>query len=52
MPAVVVAKDDQYVLNHCTRFLARDDDAPRHDLGEVPSRATRGRASARPGAIR
>jgi hypothetical protein len=34
IPAVVVEKDDQYVLNHCTRFLARDDEAPRHDFGQ------------------
>ena len=24
MTAVIVGRDDQYVLNHCTRFLARD----------------------------
>lgn len=37
IPAVVIEKDDQYVLNHCTRFLARDldgDGAPRHDFGQ------------------
>lgn len=34
MPAVLVDKDDQYVLNHCTRFLARDSVDPRHDFGQ------------------
>lgn len=29
-----VEKDDQYVLNHCTRFLARDSTEPRHDFGQ------------------
>lgn len=33
-PAVLVEKDDQYILNHCTRFLARDGDARRHDFGQ------------------
>ena len=26
-------RDDQYVLNHCTAYLARSDRAPRHDFG-------------------
>ena len=26
-------RDDQYVLNHCTTYLARSDKAPRHDFG-------------------
>lgn len=34
VPAVVIDKDDQYVLNHCTRFLARDVDERRHDFGQ------------------
>jgi len=34
MAAVVADKDDQYVLNHCTRFLARDSADPRHDFGQ------------------
>ena len=34
MPAVVIEKDDQYVLNHCTRYLARDGDEARHDFGQ------------------
>ena len=31
---MVIEKDDQYVLNHCTRFLARDADERRHDFGQ------------------
>ncbi|MGH3900850.1 MAG: hypothetical protein ACRDTA_21925 [Pseudonocardiaceae bacterium] len=34
MAAVLVAKDDQYVLNHCTRFLARDSTDSRHNFGQ------------------
>jgi len=34
LTAVVIDKDDQYVLNHCTRYLARDDHGPRHDFGQ------------------
>lgn len=34
MAAVAVTKDDQYVLNHCTRFLARDNSGARHDFGQ------------------
>jgi hypothetical protein len=34
LPAVVIEKDDQYVLNHCTRYLARDAGEPRHDFGQ------------------
>lgn len=34
VPAVEIQKDDQYVLNHCTRFLARDSDDARHDFGQ------------------
>lgn len=26
-------RDDQYVVNHCTTYLARRDQAPRHDFG-------------------
>jgi hypothetical protein len=32
--AVLVDKDDQYVLNHCTRFLARDSTDSRHNFGQ------------------
>ena len=34
IPAVEIQKDDQYVLNHCTRFLARDGEEARHDFGQ------------------
>jgi hypothetical protein len=34
MPAQTVAKDDRYVLNHCTRFLARSVIDPRHNFGQ------------------
>jgi hypothetical protein len=37
MAAILVDKDDQYVLNHWTRFLARDSADPRHDFGQYPS---------------
>lgn len=47
MPAVVVDKDDQYVLNHCTRFLAREGDVDqnerRHDFGQYTADDPRGR---------
>jgi hypothetical protein len=29
-----IAKEPLYVLNHCTRFLARDASGPRHDFGQ------------------
>lgn len=32
--AVLVEKDDQYVLNHCTKYLARDTTEPRHNFGQ------------------
>jgi hypothetical protein len=34
MRAVVTEKDATYVLNHCTRFLARDNEDARHDYGQ------------------
>lgn len=34
MPATVVDRDDQYVLNHCTRYLARDVVDDRHSFGQ------------------
>ncbi len=34
MAVTLVERDDVYVLNHCTRFLARTDTAPRHDFGQ------------------
>ncbi len=30
----IVDRDDQYVLNHCTKYLARDSSDPRHDFGQ------------------
>jgi hypothetical protein len=39
----VIEKDDQYVLNHCTRFLARDSEEPRHDFGQYAPGDPRGR---------
>lgn len=35
MAARIVPKDDQYVLNHCTKFLARDSTDRRHDFGHL-----------------
>jgi hypothetical protein len=32
--ATVIEKDDQYVLNHCSRLLARDNSDRRHDFGQ------------------
>lgn len=34
MPVTRVQRDDVYVLNHCTRYLARDSTDPRHDFGQ------------------
>lgn len=34
MAAVVVDRDDLYVLNHCTKYLARDVRDRRHDFGQ------------------
>jgi hypothetical protein len=34
MAATVVASDDQYVLGHCARYLARDEHDPRHNFGQ------------------
>jgi hypothetical protein len=39
----VVAKDAQYVLNHCTRFLARENPAIRHDFGQYEADDPRAR---------
>jgi hypothetical protein len=36
MVATLVDKDDQYVLNHWARFLARDSTDARHDFGQYP----------------
>jgi hypothetical protein len=32
--ATVIERDDQYVLNHCTKFLARTLNEPRHNYGQ------------------
>jgi hypothetical protein len=45
LPAVVIEKDDQYVLNHCTRYLARDGDEARHDFGQFEPGDPRARIS-------
>jgi hypothetical protein len=34
VPPTVLTSDDQYVLGHCTRYLARDEHDPRHDFGQ------------------
>ena len=39
----VVTKDDTYVLNHCTKYLARDSTDPRHDYGQYDAGDSRAR---------
>lgn len=34
MKVSIIEKDDQYVLNHCTKYLARENTEPRHDFGQ------------------
>lgn len=34
MAAQVLEKEDEYVLNHCTKFLARDNTDARHNFGQ------------------
>src|SRR5690349_13597734 len=34
LAVTVIDKDDQYVLNHCTRYLAREPGLARHDFGQ------------------
>ncbi|MFI9201185.1 hypothetical protein [Streptomyces sp. NPDC053048] len=36
MKVEIIERDDQYVLNHCTKYLARDGSEPRHDFGQYP----------------
>lgn len=44
MPVVLVEKDDLYVLNYCTKYLARDNTDERHNfLGRLPAGDPRGR---------
>lgn len=33
MPVQILENEDQYVLNHCTKFLARTNTDPRHNFG-------------------
>ncbi|MEC4017867.1 hypothetical protein [Streptomyces sp. H27-D2] len=43
MKLQIIDRDDQYVLNHCTKYLARDTADRRHDFGQYgpdDSRAT------------
>jgi hypothetical protein len=42
MPATVVNRDDTYVLNHCTRSLARDNSDERHNYGQYGTGDARG----------
>jgi hypothetical protein len=43
MPATAVKKDDVYVLNYCTKSLARDNDDFRHNMGQYEVDDARGR---------
>jgi hypothetical protein len=43
MPATAVKKDDVYVLNYCTKSLARDNDDFRHNMGQCQTDDVRGR---------
>ncbi|MDF0665323.1 MAG: gluconate 2-dehydrogenase subunit 3 family protein [Nitrospira sp.] len=36
-------KDDEYILNHCTRYLARTNTDERHNFGQYPTGDPRGR---------
>jgi hypothetical protein len=36
-----VDKDEQYILNHCTKYLARDSTDPRHDFGQYDATDSR-----------
>jgi hypothetical protein len=42
-PAEALPLDSGYVLNHCTKFLARDNADPRHNYGHLASDDPRGR---------
>lgn len=37
MFAQILEKDDEYVLNHCTKYLARDNTEPLHNFGQYTS---------------
>ncbi|HYE74021.1 MAG TPA: glycogen-binding domain-containing protein, partial [Blastocatellia bacterium] len=39
----IVERDDQYILNHCTKHLARDNNDERHNFGQFTQGDPRGR---------
>ena len=43
MPVQVLENEDQYVLNHCTKFLARVNTDPRHNFGQFSDEDGRSR---------
>jgi len=43
MPAQIIDKDDQYLLNQCTRYLARDNTDPRHNFDQFAADDPRAR---------
>ena len=45
MPALLAQKDSTYVLNHCTKYLARDNSDARHDYGQYETGDPRARIS-------
>ena len=45
MPAEIVSRDDTYILNYCTKYLARDNSDPRHNFGQFSATDLRARIS-------
>jgi len=43
MAVQVIPKDDQYVLNQCAKFIARDNTDPRHNFGQYSADEFRSR---------
>lgn len=43
MPVQILENEDQYVLNHCTKFLARTNSDPRHNFGNFSNQDGRAR---------
>jgi hypothetical protein len=43
MAIQIVARDDAAVLNHCTKYLARDSSDPRHNFGQYDPQEFRAR---------
>lgn len=43
MPVQILENEDQYVLNHCTKFLARTNNDPRHNFGNFSNQDGRSR---------